>query len=107
MDINLILQFIVEASQNTGEALSMSWFWFWQHLWPWIWEWVIIGILYKAIFVHYMAKFLTKWGKRHLIKTREQIALYHHYRDRAMKKGHLSDFEICFEGLCKEAKVSE
>ena len=107
MDINVILQFIVEAAQNSWAALSVAWVWFWQYAWPWIWEWVIIAILYKAIAVHFIAKWLLKWGKKNLIKTKAQIALYHHYRDRAMKRGHMSDPEICTDGMCKETNASK
>lgn len=107
MDFNIILQFIVDAAQNSWAVLSMFWVWFWQYAWPWIWEWVIVAILYKAIAVHFMAKWLLSWGKKHLVKTRDQIALYHHYRDRAMKRGHRSDPSICADGMCREVNASK
>lgn len=103
MDILTIIADIVEASQNIWGALSVGWNWFWVSAWPWIWEWVIIGIVYKALVAHYIGGWIVKWSKKKLLSTKEQVALWFHYRDRAMGKGHEEDPEVCLEeGLCYE-----
>lgn len=76
--------------------------WFGTNVWPLIWEWVIIGILYKAIFAHWAASMLMKWGKRRIIQSKEQLALWFHFRDRAMNRGHQLDPDVCMDGLCGE-----
>lgn len=76
--------------------------WFIVKAWPHIWELFFIGILYKAIFAHWAADQIMKWGKRRLIKSKEQLALWFHFRDQAMRHGHIVDPGVCMDGLCGE-----
>jgi len=98
---------MIEAAQNIWAALSVSWGWFTIHAWPIIWEWVIIGILYKAIFAHWAADMIMKWSKKQLIQTKEQLALWFHFRDKAMNRGHAAEPSKCVDGLCGEVNVSK
>lgn len=105
MDFTVIANTIIEAAQQSWAALSMFWAWFVVHIWPFVWEWVIIGILYKAIFAHWAADQIMKWSKRRLIQSKEQLALWFHFRDRAMKRGHEADPAVCMDGLCGEVNA--
>lgn len=102
MDINLILGTIVEAAQNIWAALSIFGSWFAIHVWPTLWDLVIIGVIYKVIIAHWIADQIMTWAKKKLIKSKRQLALWIHFRDKAMNRGHKEDPQLCFDGLCKE-----
>lgn len=107
MSFDILALASAEAAQNFWAALSVAWGWFTLHAWPFIWEWVVIGILYKAIVAAYIGRILNDKLKNRLIKTREQIALYHHYKLQAMGKGHATDFKHCTDGMCAEINASK
>ena len=107
MDLTSVTSTLIDAAQHTWAALSAFGVWFTAYAWPVIWEWVIIGILYKAIFAHWAADMIMKWSKRRLIQTKEQLALWFHFRDKAMRRGHDADPLICLDGLCGEVNASK
>lgn len=107
MDNNIDANIFVEAAQGIWAVLSMSWGWFTTSAWPHIWDFLIVGVLYKAIITRWLANILMSWGKRHLLKSNDQRALWFHYRDKAMNSGHQVHPDACTDGLCGQINASK
>lgn len=72
-------------------------------------EFIIIYVIFRGIFSKWLGAYFVKyffdpinrWIKRRLIKTERDVAIYIHYRNKAMHKGHQhKDPIICNDDRC-------
>lgn len=71
--------------------------------------WLIVGVIFRGVFSKWLGVQMTKrffaplfrWLQRKLIKTERDVAIFIHYRNRALNKGHDSHNPVlCKEGRC-------
>ena len=64
-------------------------------------EFLFVTIIFKVIIVRWLAEQLLKIFKKFFVKTNRDIAIWIHYYNRALNKGHQHKTPvICDEGGC-------
>lgn len=72
-------------------------------------DYFIIFVLFRSVFSKWLAGLVTdkllkpvgKWIVKRLVRTERDLAIWLHYRNKAMRKGHVHDSPLeCNDGRC-------
>lgn len=64
-------------------------------------EFFIFYVLVRGVIAYWLAKQVRKHGRRYLLRTQREIAIWLHFRNKQLNKGHQCKFDECEDELCK------
>jgi hypothetical protein len=64
-------------------------------------EWFIVAVVFKFIILKWVAEKTKALFMKLFVRTEHDMAIWLHYRNRAMNKGHQHPLEKCDDGRCE------